>query len=232
MKNQNIQFFNINALSKSYHETGADLKILDNLNFSMNSGEFCTIVGSSGAGKSTFLHLVGGLDKPDSGTIHFNGQNIYEFNSSQLDAYRSQHIGFIFQFHHLLPELTALENIQLPAQILSQLSKSEVLDRSQKLLQSVGLENRAKHLPSELSGGERQRIAVARALMNQPSLILADEPSGNLDVYNSEKLHDLFAQLNSEMNVAFLMVTHDLHLAEKSDRQFEMKSGQLHEIFK
>jgi lipoprotein-releasing system ATP-binding protein len=203
-----------------------DLQILKGVDFSVNKGEIVTIVGASGAGKSTLLHIVGTLDRADKGEIHINGTNISRLSQSSLSAFRNTHIGFIFQFHHLLPEFTALENICIPAYIAKK-NKKEAESQAVKLLSMLGLENRADHKPNELSGGEQQRVAVARALVNNPSIILADEPSGNLDSQNAQSLHALFRELRDEFSQTFIIVTHNEELAEMADRKVTMKDGQI-----
>jgi len=211
-------------LWKVYEETGERLEILRGVDFTLQEGESVAIMGASGAGKSTLLNLLGGLDKPTQGEIIFRGENIAAYKDAQRDAYRRSHLGFIFQFHHLLPEFTALENVMIPGRILGR-DESECKREAMKLLDAVGLSARPNHLPNELSGGERQRVAVARALMNRPALVLADEPSGNLDEHNSERLHKLFFELNREFRQTFLIVTHDRHLAGLAGRRVQMHGG-------
>jgi lipoprotein-releasing system ATP-binding protein len=213
-------------LWKIYEETGERLEILRGVDFSVYSGETVAIMGASGAGKSTFLNLLGALDRPSKGELIFRGKNVAAFSDRERDEYRGQNLGFIFQFHHLLPEFTALENVMIPGRILGR-SDAECRDEARELLIAVGLSNRPNHLPQELSGGERQRIAVARALMNRPALVLADEPSGNLDESNSERLHQLFLELNQKFQQTFLIVTHDRHLASLAGRRVYMHGGQI-----
>jgi len=213
-------------LWKVYEETGERLEILRGVDFAIYPGETVAITGASGAGKSTFLNLLGALDRPTQGTIHFKGQDISRFGERERDLYRANHLGFVFQFHHLLPEFTALENVMLPARIQGQ-SEAQCKKMAQELLDTVGLAQRLKHLPAELSGGERQRVAVARALMKRPDLVLADEPSGNLDEHNSEKLHQLFRELNQRYGQTFLIVTHDRHLASLASRRVHMSGGRM-----
>lgn len=200
------------------------LPVLKGVNLSIKSGEVVSIVGSSGAGKSTLLHILGTLDTPDEGSIYFRNENIHSFSGKQLAAFRNNNIGFIFQFHHLLPEFTALENVIMPGLIANQ-KKSALEPRALMLLEKLGLKDRASHKPAELSGGEAQRVAVARALMNQPQLICADEPSGNLDSERARELHQLFFDLRKEFNITFLIVTHNEELANLSDRKLLMKDG-------
>ncbi|HEX8378386.1 MAG TPA: ABC transporter ATP-binding protein [Pedobacter sp.] len=210
------------GIFKSYR----DLQILKGVDFSVNKGEIVTIVGASGAGKSTLLHIVGTLDKADRGEVTINGTNISKLSQSGLSAFRNTHIGFIFQFHHLLPEFTALENICIPAYIAKR-SKKGAEAAAKNLLAMLGLEHRANHKPNELSGGEQQRVAVARALINNPAVILADEPSGNLDSQNAQSLHALFRDLRDQFSQTFIIVTHNEDLAEMADRKVTMKDGQI-----
>lgn len=207
---------------KSY----GDLKILKGVNLEVNKGEIVSIVGASGAGKSTLLHIIGSLDKPDQGSVEINNTEITSLNSRNLSAFRNKNIGFIFQFHHLLPEFTALENICIPAYIAKK-SKSEAEKRAVELLAILGLSERAQHKPAAMSGGEQQRVAVARALINQPDLILADEPSGNLDSQHAKELHQLFFDLRDQFNHTFIIVTHNEDLANMADRKIIMKDGHI-----
>lgn len=211
-------------LRRVFSETGEKLEILKGVNFSMNAGELVALTGSSGSGKSTFLNLVGMLDTPTSGEILFKGKALSKFNSDERDLYHRAQVGFVFQFHHLLSEFTALENVCVPGRIMG-ISEKDCRERAEMLLETVGLKDRLKHLPRELSGGERQRIAIARALMNNPDLVLADEPSGNLDEANSEKLNELIGELNQKFNQAFLIVTHDEKLASFAKRRVVMHGG-------
>ncbi|TZF84749.1 ABC transporter ATP-binding protein [Pedobacter sp. BS3] len=201
-----------------------NLHILKGVDLTVQPGEIVTIIGASGAGKSTLLHIIGTLDKPDAGKILINNIEVNKLSSKKLSAFRNQHIGFIFQFHHLLPEFTALENICIPGYIAG-INDKAVIKRAKELLAILGLEHRADHKPGELSGGEQQRVAVARALINNPSVILADEPSGNLDSAGARALHELFVELRNTMNQTFVIVTHNEHLAEIADRRVEMKDG-------
>ena len=210
----------IRNLTKSF----GNLQVLKGVNLSISRGEVTSIVGASGAGKTTLLQLVGALDKPSSGTISFDGKNLSGMSSKQLAAFRNKHIGFVFQFHQLLPEFTALENIIIPAMIAGR-SRSEAEKDAMELLAIMGLKERALHKPSEMSGGENQRVAVARALINRPSLVLADEPSGSLDSHNKEELHKLFFELRDKFGQTFLIVTHDEKLASLTDRTIRMVDG-------
>lgn len=216
-------------LRRVFSETGENLEILKGVNFSMNAGELVALTGSSGSGKSTFLNLVGMLDTPTSGEILFKGRELSKFSGHERDMYHRVQVGFVFQFHHLLSEFSALENVCVPGRILGT-SERECRERAEMLLETVGLKDRLKHLPRELSGGERQRIAIARALMNKPDLVLADEPSGNLDEANSAKLNELIGELNEKFNQAFLIVTHDEALANFAKRRVVMHNGLIQSI--
>lgn len=211
-------------LRRVFSETGEDLEILKGVNFSMEAGELVALTGSSGSGKSTFLNLVGMLDTPTSGEILFKGKALSKFNDAERDRYHRVQVGFVFQFHHLLSEFTAIENVCVPGRVLGT-SEKECKERAAMLLETVGLKDRIKHLPRELSGGERQRVAIARALMNHPDLVLADEPSGNLDEANSAMLNELIGELNEKFNQAFLIVTHDEKLASFAKRRVVMHGG-------
>jgi lipoprotein-releasing system ATP-binding protein len=212
-----IQTHNI---KKSY----GNLDVLKGVNLHIGKGEVVSIVGKSGAGKSTLLHIIGTLDSPSSGEISINGQQLNKMKSNALAKFRNEHIGFIFQFHHLLPEFTALENVCIPA-FIKKTPEKEAKQRATELLDYLGLAERRDHKPSQLSGGEQQRVAVARALMNQPSVILADEPSGNLDTVTSKELHELFFKLRADFNQTFVIVTHNTELANMSDRTLRMQDG-------
>ncbi|CAM3865871.1 lipoprotein-releasing ABC transporter ATP-binding protein LolD [Xenorhabdus thuongxuanensis] len=212
-------------LCKKYQEGKISTEVLKNVTFSMQQGEIMAIVGSSGSGKSTLLHLLGGLDSPTSGEVLFKGQSLNQMSSSARAELRNREIGFIYQFHHLLPDFTALENVAMPLLIGGQ--KRRAQPKALDMLAAVGLENRAHHRPSELSGGERQRVAIARALVNEPSLVLADEPTGNLDQRNADSVFQLLQELNQQQGTAFLVVTHDLKLANQLARQVEMRDGYL-----
>jgi lipoprotein-releasing system ATP-binding protein len=211
-------------LRRVFSETGEKLEILKGVNFEMEAGELVALTGSSGSGKSTFLNLVGMLDTPTSGEILFKGKALSKFNDAERDRYHRVQVGFVFQFHHLLSEFTAIENVCVPGRVLGT-SEKECKERAAMLLETVGLKDRFKHLPRELSGGERQRVAIARALMNHPDLVLADEPSGNLDEANSAMLNELIGELNEKFNQAFLIVTHDEKLASFAKRRVVMHGG-------
>lgn len=200
------------------------LEVLKGIDIAINKGEVVSIVGASGAGKTTLLTILGTLDLPDQGQLEINNQNIMQLDSGKLSAFRNEHIGFVFQFHHLLPEFTALENVCMPA-LIKGTSKKEAEQRAQQLLDRLGLSGRMQHKPSELSGGEQQRVAVARALMNEPAVVFADEPSGNLDSSTAKELHELFFTLRDEMQQTFVIVTHNEQLANMADRKLVMKDG-------
>ena len=206
------------------HKYYGQLHVLKGVNISVNKGEIVSIVGSSGAGKSTLLHILGTLDTPGSGEIFINNTPVHTLKGKKLAAFRNSQIGFVFQFHHLLPEFTALENVCIPGWITGR-RKKEVQDEAAKLLQLLGLGDRLDNKPNELSGGEQQRVAVARSLINKPSIVFADEPTGNLDSKNAKELHDLFVQLREKFNQTFLIVTHNEELAQMSDRILHMKDG-------
>ena len=201
-----------------------NLTVLKGVDINIEKGEIVSIVGSSGAGKSTLLHILGTLDKADEGRISLNGQQLEQLNGRKLAAFRNKHIGFVFQFHHLLPEFTALENVCIPGWIAGD-KKKEVVIKATALLKTLGLENRLENKPQQLSGGEQQRVAVARALINSPSIVMADEPTGNLDSANARELHQLFIDLRNKFNQTFLIVTHNEELAKMSDRILMMKDG-------
>jgi lipoprotein-releasing system ATP-binding protein len=211
-------------IRKSYNT----LEVLKGIDLTIEKSEIVSIVGSSGAGKSTLLHILGTLDNPDSGEVLFDGQSVSSLGRSDLARFRNRHIGFIFQFHNLLPEFTALENVCLPAYLAGR-SEKEVRVRARELLGMLNLERRADHKPSEMSGGEQQRTAVARALINSPEIIFADEPSGNLDSQNAQELHQIFFLLRKELGQTFVIVTHNDQLAEMADRTITMKDGYITE---
>ncbi|MFN3403537.1 MAG: ABC transporter ATP-binding protein [Cytophagaceae bacterium] len=209
-------------IKKSY----PSLEVLKGIDLQIQKGEIVSIVGASGAGKTTLLQILGTLDKPDSGSLVLNGQELFRMNDELLAQFRNRNIGFIFQFHNLLPEFTCLENVCLPG-FIGGLEKKNIESKARQLLSRLGLDHRLNHRPSELSGGEQQRTAVARALVNSPAIIFADEPSGNLDSHNAEELHKLFFELREEFNQTFVIVTHNEHLAEAADRKLEMIDGRI-----
>ncbi|MCY1722686.1 ABC transporter ATP-binding protein [Prolixibacteraceae bacterium Z1-6] len=200
------------------------LEVLKGINLNIPAGKLYSIVGASGAGKTTLLQILGTLSKPDSGEIFFNDKKISAFSEKELAAFRNKEIGFVFQFHHLLPEFTALENVCIPA-FIAKTSKLEAEKRAKELIDYLGLADRMEHKPAELSGGEKQRIAMARALVNSPSVVMADEPSGNLDSANRDELHELLFKLRDDFGQTFIIVTHDDHFAERSDQIIHIKDG-------
>lgn len=205
-------------------KTFGTLEVLKGIDLEINKGEIVSIVGPSGAGKTTLLHIMGTLDRPDSGRVMYDGRDVMTMNDARLSAFRNANVGFIFQFHQLLPEFTALENVMIPAFIAGR-TVSQASARASELLKFMGLSQRAGHKPSQLSGGEQQRVAVARALMNNPSVILADEPSGSLDTKNKEELHRIFFLLREQMGQTFVIVTHDEALASLTDRTIHLRDG-------
>ena len=215
----------IKGIKKSF----GSLEVLKGIDLHIDKGEVVSIVGPSGAGKTTLLQIIGTLDRPDTGTITIDGIDVSKLSSKKLSDFRNQHIGFVFQFHQLLPEFTAIENIMIPAYIAGA-SHREAKQRAQELLDFMGLSDRASHKPNELSGGEKQRVAVARALIKHPAVILADEPSGSLDSKNKEELHQLFFDLRDKFGQTFVIVTHDEQLASITDRTIHMRDGQLENL--
>lgn len=210
------------GIEKSYGK----LKVLKGVNVSIQKGEIISIVGASGAGKSTLLHILGTLDRSDRGSLSINNVDIQSLSERRLSEFRNKNIGFVFQFHHLLPEFTAIENVCIPA-FIARIPKKQAEERALELLTFLGLRERVEHKPSELSGGEQQRVAVARALVNNPAVVLADEPSGNLDSRSARELHQLFFTLRDQFRQTFVIVTHNEELANMADRKLTMKDGQL-----
>ena len=211
---------------KNIYKRYASLEVLRGVNLEINKGEVVAIVGPSGCGKSTLLHILGTLDKPDMGEILINKTGLGELSGNKLAAFRNKHIGFVFQFHHLLPEFTALENICIPGWLAGR-GKKEVRDKAKHLLDMLGLTSRMENKPNQMSGGEQQRVAVARALINNPDIVFADEPTGNLDSANAKELHHLFFDLRKQFNQTFLIVTHNEELSQLSDRTLHMKDGKI-----
>ena len=210
--------------ARDIHKHYGTLEVLKGVSLVVQKGEIVSLVGPSGAGKSTLLHIMGTLDKPDTGKIFIEGKEVAMQNEKALSAFRNKSIGFIFQFHHLLPEFTALENVCIPA-FIAGISKKQAAEKARELLELLKLGHRIDHKPTELSGGEQQRVAVARALINNPALIMADEPSGNLDTNNARDLHNLFFELRDRLNQTFVIVTHNEELANMADRTVHMKDG-------
>jgi lipoprotein-releasing system ATP-binding protein len=211
-------------LAKNIHKKFESLEILKGVDLEIKQGEVVSIVGSSGAGKTTLLTILGTLDRPTQGEVFIDNQNVSALNDKKLAAFRNKNIGFVFQFHQLLPEFTALENVCIPA-FIAKLSKKEAEKKAEEILDLLNLKERKNHKPSELSGGEQQRVAVARALINNPKVIFADEPSGNLDSTNAKELHELFFKLRQNLNQTFVIVTHNIELAKMADRTLVMKDG-------
>lgn len=212
-------------INKIYDEGSIRTQVLTGLNLTVKAGERIAIVGTSGSGKSTLLHLLGGLDVPSSGEVWLHGQCLNNMNETERGEMRNKHLGFIYQFHHLLPEFTAIENVAMPLLLRKEVPIKEARQQAVDLLERVGLGHRLEHRPGELSGGERQRVAIARALVTKPSLVLADEPTGNLDYDNAQSIFALLAELQDTMKTALLMVTHDRNLAAMADRQMLLKNG-------
>lgn len=210
--------------ARNIHKSFGNLKVLKGIDLEIPEKKIYSIVGASGAGKTTLLQILGTLSKPDSGDIFFGEHKISAMSEKELAAFRNREIGFVFQFHHLLPEFTALENVCIPA-FIAKTPKAKAEAKAKELLNFLGLSERMEHKPSELSGGEKQRVAMARALINDPSVIMADEPSGNLDSSNRDELHDLLFKLRDELGQTFIIVTHDDHFAERSDRIIHIKDG-------
>jgi len=215
------------SIHKSFQTTKkVKLDVLKGISLEVQKEKITVIVGASGAGKSTLLHLLGGLDRPDSGEVFYDESNIFKLSDDKLAKFRNQNVGFIFQFHHLLPEFTAIENVMIP-QMINGTSYNQAKVRSEELLNTVGLKERTDHKPAELSGGEQQRVAVARALANHPKIIFADEPTGNLDSVNSEEIHKLILDLRKNFGVTFVIVTHNQNLVNLADHIYEIKDGKI-----
>ncbi len=224
--NQNSYILEARNLYKSFtrESHGEPLEVLQGISMVLHPGEIASVVGSSGCGKSTLLHLLGGLDQPDSGQVYWEGIDILQYDEEQLASIRNQRVGFVFQFHHLLPEFTALENIMIPSMIRSSERKFSE-ERAYELLRKFGIEDRAEHRPTQLSGGEQQRVSMARALANNPRIILADEPTGNLDEENTEIILDLLFELREKEGVSIIIVTHEKDISRRTDRVYELSKG-------
>lgn len=214
------------AVCKNYYDGQLNVQVLDNLTLQVEKGRSIGIVGASGSGKSTLLHILGGLDKPTSGRVSLMGQDLSELSQKQLSRLRNQHLGFVYQFHHLLPEFSALENVMMPL-LIGKRPKEQARERALLMLEKVGLKNRVQHRPGELSGGERQRAAIARALVTDPACLLADEPTGNLDRKNALNILDMMMELKQELGTALVVVTHDDEMAARFDRVLNMTDGAL-----
>lgn len=219
----------VRGLKKSFHDGERELRVLRGVDLNVAAGQAIAVVGMSGAGKSTLLHLIGGLDVPDSGSIRFRDQVISDWPRARMNEFRNRSVGFVFQFHHLMPEFSALENVMMPA-LVARLSKPQATERARTLLGEVGLSERANHRPAKLSGGEQQRVALARAMINRPALLLADEPSGNLDPRTGERVIDLLWKKAVTPERALVIVTHEPSIAERADRIFQLNAGKLDEV--
>ena len=216
----------ISDLTKTFHKDGQAIDVLRGVNLEIDRGEAVSIMGRSGAGKTTFLQVVGTLDRPSAGTVYFNGEDVFAFKDARLSAFRGSSIGFVFQFHHLLPEFSTLENAAMPA-LIARVPKAEALGRAEEILDRVGLSHRLGHRPGELSGGEQQRVALARALVMGPKLLLADEPTGNLDEATGETIFELFSELSYEIGTSVIVVTHNRALARRMPTRLNMVDGVL-----
>jgi len=228
-KSLSDRFLSVRNLFKSYENSGAIIDILKGVNIDLNAGETLAIVGASGIGKSTLLHILGALDRPDSGTYFFKDDDIFLLNQTRLAKFRNETVGFVFQFHYLLPEFSALENTMMPA-LIKGLSKNKAREVAEGMLIRVGLKDRLNFRASKLSGGEQQRIALARSLVLKPAILLADEPTGNLDKKNSDYVHDLLMELNAELNMTLIVVTHNMELASYMSRSMTIVDGKLVEL--
>jgi lipoprotein-releasing system ATP-binding protein len=226
LKDRSNELLKAVGISKSFQNSQPPLKVLDELSISLNRGATLAVVGASGIGKSTLLHILGTLDRPDQGALYFKGEDVLQYNDGMLARFRNQTMGFVFQFHHLLPEFSALENAMMPAMIQG-MDKSRAIQAAEAVLVRVGLADRLNQKATELSGGEQQRVALARALVLKPAMLLADEPTGNLDKDNSEQIHQLLTELNQEMGMSLIVVTHNMALASIMERQATIVNGKL-----
>jgi lipoprotein-releasing system ATP-binding protein len=222
-------FIAMRDMHKGYNSSGSRIDVLKGVDFDITAGETLAIVGASGIGKSTLLHILGTLDRPDRGSLFYNGQNVFKFSDVRLAAFRNKTVGFVFQFHHLLAEFTALENTMMPA-LINGLSKDVAAGMAENILVRVGLQDRLKHRVNKLSGGEQQRVALARALLMKPEILLADEPTGNLDTGNSDQVHRLLVELNRELKMTLIVVTHNMALARLMSRRLTLSEGHLVEV--
>ncbi len=229
MSNSGAVVLEARGIRKSFHQGPREVRVLENASLSLSAGESLAIIGSSGAGKSTLLHILGGLDRPDGGEVLINGESIWGMKAAQRSRIRNHELGFVYQFHHLLPEFTALENVAMPLLIRGE-AISDARARAADLLEKVGLSDRLDHKPGELSGGERQRAAVARALVGNPGVVLGDEPTGNLDERTADHVYGLMLELNQQLKTSLLLVTHDKRLALRMDRQLELRMGCLQSL--
>jgi lipoprotein-releasing system ATP-binding protein len=221
-----MELIDVRDLHKTFHTDGKTVEVLKGLNLTIERGQVVNILGASGAGKSTLLHILGALDRPTSGTVVHDGQDVFSKGDRELAAFRNKRIGFVFQFHHLLPEFTALENVMMPA-LVAHWTTSAARERAVTILDRLGLANRVDHKPGELSGGEQQRVAVARAILLAPDVVLADEPTGNLDTKTGEEVHALLMELNREMKITLIIVTHNLKMAQRDGRSLVIEDGRI-----